>query len=418
STSMDLQAVLDAPGVRGKTVTEIPKDGLTGFIQSIISNKSRESQEEPFYVLDLGVVMALLEKWAHSLPMAQPFYAVKCNSNPALLGALATLGASFDCASRVEIESILSLGVSSDRIIYANPCKAESHIRYAARVGVNLTTFDSKHEIEKIRKWNPNCTLLLRIKPPNEDGAKFQLGAKYGALEEEVEPLLKAAHNACLKVAGVSFHIGSAATRSGPYRLAIEAAKTAFEIAAQLGMPKMHILNIGGGFMAGNFDEAASTIKEALLTYFPEKEEGDLTVIAEPGRYFAESASALATSIIGKRIRGNLREYWIGDGIHGSMNRIVQHYGSIMCSPLAVESNRKNITCKGEKTYNSTVFGPTCDADDTIFRSYLLPELEVNDWLVFPNMGAYTAVAGSNFNGFKTAAIPTNLAYSGSYSKP
>ena len=100
---------------------------------------------------------------------------------------------------------------------------------------------------------------------------------------------------------------------------AIAAARTVFEKASQLGMPKMHILNIGGGFSAGpRFTEAASAVKIALQKYFPN--EPGLTVMAEPGRFFAESSFTIATSIFGKRVRNELREYWINDGIFGSMN--------------------------------------------------------------------------------------------------
>ncbi|KAL0016900.1 hypothetical protein SO802_003969 [Lithocarpus litseifolius] len=83
-----------------------------------------------------------MDRWTRALPTVQPYYAVKCNPNLSFLGAMAALGSNFDCASQAEIESILSLGVSPDRIIFANPCKAESHIKYAASVGVHLMTFD------------------------------------------------------------------------------------------------------------------------------------------------------------------------------------------------------------------------------------------------------------------------------------
>ena len=274
---------------------------------------------EPFYVLDLGVVMNLFDTWTRDLPIVQPYYAVKCNPNPALLKAMAALGSNFDCSSRVEIKSILALGVSPDQIVFANPCKAESHIKYAASVGVNLTTFDSKEELEKIRKWHPQCALLIRIKAPETSGARFPLGSKFGVLPEEVVPLLQAAQAAKLTVAGVPFHIGSGAIHFCTFEEAIAAAKTAFEKASQLGMPKMHILDIGGGFSAGpRFTKATSAVKTALQKYFPN--EPGLTVMAEPGRFFAESSFTIATSIFGKRVRNELREYWINDGIFGSMN--------------------------------------------------------------------------------------------------
>jgi ornithine decarboxylase len=212
SSARSLQAILGAPGVRGKRVSVLSKDGLTDFMQSIVFSK--QETKEPFYVLDLSTVTALMDRWTRALPMVRPYYAVKCNPDPALLGIMASLGSSFDCASKAEIESVLALGVSPDRIVFANPCKAESHIKYAASVGVNLTTFDSRDEIEKIRKWHPKCALLIRIKAPDDGGARCPLGPKYGALPEEVAPLFQAAQAARLTVTGVSFHIGSGATHS------------------------------------------------------------------------------------------------------------------------------------------------------------------------------------------------------------
>lgn len=410
--SKSLQAVMAAPGVRGKKVSSLgkkSKEGVIELIQSIINKK--QEVKDPFYVMDLGVLLGLMDKWTRGLPNVRPFYAVKCNPEPAIIGALAALGAGFDCASRAEIEAVLALGVPAGQIVYANPCKAEAQIKYAAGVGVNLTTFDSKEEIEKLRRWHPRCTLLLRLKAPEDSGARCPLGPKYGALPEEVVPLLQAARTARLAVVGVSFHVGSGAMHARAYRGAIAAAKTVFDTAARLGMPKMHVLNIGGGFTAGPpFDEAAVAVKGALQAHFPN--EPGLKLMAEPGRFFAETAFTLATNIIGKRVRGDLREYWINDGIYGSMNCILYDHATITAMPLACASNPGNPTCRGVRTHASTVFGPTCDALDTVLTGHQLPELQVNDWLVFPNMGAYTASAGSNFNGFSTSAIPTHLACS------
>lgn len=409
SNHKSLQAILGAPGVRGKRVTPLSKDGLTDFVLSMISKK--QELKEPFYVLDLGVVVSLMEKWSRALPLVQPFYAVKCNPDPTFLAALAALGSRFDCASRTEIETVLGLGVSSDQIIFANPCKAESHIKYAASVGVNLTTFDSRDEIEKIRKYHPKCALLIRVKPPDDSGARCPLESKYGALPEEVTPLLQAAQDARLTVSGVSFHIGSGATLAQAYRGAIAEARAVFDTASRLGLPRMHVLNIGGGFTSGpHFDDATSAIKSSLQAYFPN--EHGLTIIAEPGRYFAESAFTLVTNIIGKRVRSELREYWINDGIYGSLNCILNDHATVTAKPLACTSNSVNPTCRRVRTYSSTVFGPTCDALDTVLTGHQLPELQVNDWLMFPRMGAYTAAAGSNFNGFNMSAVTTHLVYS------
>ncbi|KAK2408897.1 ornithine decarboxylase [Trifolium repens] len=408
-----LKLMFGASGVQcNEVVTTLSSEAtIFDIIQSIIKTKPTQI-DSPFSVLDLRVVIDLMNKWTTNLPTVKPFYAVKCNPNISLLSALASLGSNFDCASQAEIEYVLSLGVSPDRIIYANPCKPESHIKYAASVGVNVTTFDSVGEVEKIKKWHPNCELILRIKPEEETGARFCLGLKYGALLNEVPELLKVADMAGLKVTGVAFHIGSIGADARAYRGAILLAKTVFETASRLGMPKMKILDIGGGFSSGSkFDEASLNINDAIKSYF--ENEDDLVVIGEPGTYFAETTFTLATKVIGKRVRGELREYWIDDGIYGTLCMTVYDYFVVTCSTLRFGSKPKNIvTCKHTKTYPSTVFGPTCDSTDTVLTEYPLPELEMNDWLVFSNMGAYTTSCATNFNGFSSSSTNIYIAYS------
>ncbi|KAM0938675.1 putative ornithine decarboxylase [Dioscorea sansibarensis] len=404
-----------SPGLKGKKILSLRNsstDAIVELIQSIII--SNPNVNEPFFVMDLGVIVELFKKWNQSMENVQPYYAVKCNPDPAFLGTMAALGACFDCASRGEIEAVQALGVTADRIIYANPCKPESHIKLAAEVGVNLTTFDSIHELPKIKKHHPNCSLLLRLKVPDDSGARRPLGTKYGALPEEVEPLLRAAKEAELTVIGVSFHVGSGATNSDTYRTAIVSAKAVFDVAEKVGGARMRILNIGGGFSAGTqFEETANVIKTAIKTYFSAVPE--LEVIAEPGRVFAETALTLATNIIGKRVRGEVREYWINDGIHGSFSCIKNDTANVTMMPLACYSGSNNVMCAGKMRYSSTIFGPTCDAMDTILKEELLPELEVGDWLVSSNMGAYTKSMGSDFNGFSTSGIRIYLGYPSGY---
>ena len=118
SPCRSLQALISATGVTTKRVASLSEDELIAFIQSVIFY---EQQMEPFYVLDLGVVMNLFDMWTRDLPIVQPYYAVKCNPNPALLRAMAALGSNFDCSSRVDIKSILALRVSPDQIVFANP---------------------------------------------------------------------------------------------------------------------------------------------------------------------------------------------------------------------------------------------------------------------------------------------------------
>lgn len=410
-SAKDLKVISEVSRVKSQDIATLPRDALTNFIRSINEN---QQETEPFYVLDLRVVIGLMEKWNQSLPNVKPFYAVKCNCEAAILVALATLGANFDCGSKAEIETILGLGYSPERILYANPCKAISHIKYAAKVGVNLTTFDSKEEVNKIKKWHPHCRLLLRLKVPNDDHLKMissrSINEKFGAFPDEIGPLLQHAHQAGLQVLGVSFHVGYKASEAKIFRTAISAARFVFSAAAELKMPPMHILNIGGGFRdIPLFDEIAKTVNDSIQEYFPD--EKSVSVIAEPGRFFVETAFTMVTNVIGKRvIRGEAIQYWIDDGIYGSFNLAVYDRSSMILKPLLLQSEDGD--CAGsEAAASSTIFGPTCDALDIVVSDCKLVELQVGDLVVFYNMGAYTTSPATKFNGFNGFAMPTYLAY-------
>ena len=90
--------------------------------------------------------------------------AVKCNNEPAVLEILSNYGLGFDCASKVEIQTILNLGVSPNRIIFANPCKQASHVKYAAANNVAMMTFDNEQELHKIKALYPDAQLVIRIR--------------------------------------------------------------------------------------------------------------------------------------------------------------------------------------------------------------------------------------------------------------
>lgn len=186
-------------------------------------------------------------------------------------------------------------------------------------------------------------------------------------MPEAVRPLLEAAREFGLKVAGVSFHIGSGATRADAYRGALWAARGVFDLAEQLGMASMTILNVGGCITSDSFEDAVVAIRKAMQDFFPSNENA-LTLMAEPGKYFAETPFTLAANIIGKRVRDGVRQYWIDSGIYGSLNCIILDHAVVNAVPVACKSNKNNPRCDGEKTHKSTVFGPTCDALDTILE--------------------------------------------------
>lgn len=367
-------------------------------VPTIIDQLTSEiSTEEPFYVVDIDDIVRKHQTWIEKMPRVVPHYAVKCNDTEVVLGTLAALGASFDCASKGEIAKVLALGVCSDRIIFANPMKPSSHLRYARDNNVKTMTVDSDIELHKIRKFCPDAKLVLRIRCEAEK-ATCPLGKKFGCDPVEEAPrLIKIASSLNLDVIGISFHVGSGCSDFPVYHKAISHARDLFDYGKQLGY-EFNLLDIGGGFPGNHgtsIDEVAVIVNKALDKFFPEK---SVRVISEPGRYYVASAFTLVTNVQSKRVCLNPATgaidrmmYYLNDGVYASFNCIffdAQHPKPIL------------IGQQSGKTYKSTIWGPSCDALDQIIETIHLPELQIDDWLIFDNMGAYTIPIASPFNGF------------------
>lgn len=116
----------------------------------IINDYLEDNQSDhAFFIVDLGEITKAYNRWTTLLPTVKPHYAVKCNPNPVILEALAILGCNFDCASENEIKTIIEITADPSRIIFANPCKMSSQIRYARANDVDLMTFDCEEELYK-----------------------------------------------------------------------------------------------------------------------------------------------------------------------------------------------------------------------------------------------------------------------------
>mmetsp|Transcript_1515 Transcript_1515/g.4387 ORF Transcript_1515/g.4387 Transcript_1515/m.4387 type:complete len:834 (-) Transcript_1515:245-2746(-) len=378
-----------------------------------------------FYIYDLGMVARLYSAWMQALPRVHPHYAVKCNCDPGLVATLAALGAGFDCASRAEMDLVMGLGVSGDRVIFANCCKHPREMRYAMKRGVEVTVVDSCSEIEKTAAATPDASVLLRIRA-DDPNARCQLGNKYGAEMGMVPDLLQHAKQLNVNLVGVAFHVGSGAEDPVFFEAAIEVAREVFDLGLAAGFD-MKILDIGGGLMGIVSDEGDVSfagdvpvaINSALDRWFPA--DSGITIIAEPGRFFAEAVSIMATQVFGQRERlvaaadkrAYVRDYYITDGIYGSFNSIMYDHHHPFCeplrSPLLPAAEEPEDSASDWQT--STVFGPTCDGLDIVAKCPL-PPLRNGDWLLWPRMGAYTISAACNFNGIAVTDCPPFYVYS------
>ncbi|KAJ3414863.1 hypothetical protein HDV05_005927 [Chytridiales sp. JEL 0842] len=258
--------------------------------------------EDAFYVADLGEVTRMHMQWKEMLPRVEPFFAMKCNPDPYVIKTLVGLGTGFDCASRAEIQTILDYGVDPSKIIYANPCKQASHIRYAASKGVQMMTFDNADELHKVKQFHPNAQLVLRILA-DDSKSLCKFGVKFGAPAGHIPHLLRTAQELDLNLIGVSFHVGSGCFDASAFSDAVKAAASVMQQAKSYGF-EMSFLDLGGGFPCNNapgsisFSEIVGALKPALDQYVPPH----IRVIAEPGRYYVASAFTLAVNILARRV--------------------------------------------------------------------------------------------------------------------
>eukprot|EP00914_Ancora_sagittata_P029426 GHVO01058205.1.p1 GENE.GHVO01058205.1~~GHVO01058205.1.p1 ORF type:complete len:457 (+),score=52.33 GHVO01058205.1:250-1620(+) len=392
-----------------KLNVELTKEIINeNFISAKINSRGREDKDDAFFIADLSDIVRKHKTWLKELPRVEPFYAVKCNDDTGVLSVLAELGTGFDCASKAEITKVMNLKVSPSRVIYANPCKQISHIRVAAKHGVDMMTFDNMTELHKIKASHPHAKLVVRILPPDGTKAQCELGMKFGAPPQDVPKLLQTAKDLGLNVIGVSFHVGSGCYDPTAFPAAVASARAVFDMGEKAGF-HFNLLDIGGGFPGQktakiSFEGICGPLRSALDTYFPESL--GVRIIAEPGRFFVASAFILAVNIIAKRAiagdkvyEGNGGDiepkfmYYVNDGVYGSFNCLLFDHAEVLPQLVQPEdyTDAPRFTC--------SIWGPTCDGIDCISEETRLPELFMGDWLVFRDMGAYTMCASSAFNG-------------------
>lgn len=352
--------------------------------------------DRSFYIVDIASIRNQLDQWNQYFPNVTPFYAVKCNPDLNILKTLSQYGCSFDCASIEEIDLVLPLVSSCDQIIFSNPVKSISSIIYARDNNINRLTIDNIEELQKIITYHPKSQVFVRI-ITDDSMSVCPLSNKYGCTYEECIDIFKYGQQFECSIVGLNFHVGSNCGSSDPYIKAINTCKKLLGISSYYGHT-INIIDIGGGWnpIHPNFPIMANQVFTYLTCTFDES----IQLISEPGRFFVCKCASLVCKIIGKRKRINgittTFDYYINDSIYSSFNCILfDHY-----TPDILYDYE---TCN-RSHYTSNIFGQTCDGLDCIYSKINLPEFNINDILIFKNMGAYTICASSTFNGFPLAS--------------
>jgi len=354
--------------------------------------------ETPCLVVDLDVIAEAYDLLRWYLPLARIYYAVKANPAPQIVAMLERKGASFDVASRGEIELCLNNGVAAERLSFGNTIKKEKDIAFAHQAGLRLFAFDSAPELDKLARAAPGASVFCRILVAC-DGAEWPLSRKFGCAPEMAVELLRRARDLGLDPYGVSFHVGSQQTDLGQWDGAVGSAARMFSLLAKADI-ELRMVNIGGGFPAHYrsdvpaIDGYARAVMAAITRHFgnqlPE-------ILIEPGRSLVGDAGIIQTEVvlISEKGCGDSRR-WVYLDV-GKFNGLAETMD---------ESIKYRFATPGRSGVSGPVIlaGPTCDSADILYErtEYRLPlGLEVGDKVEILSTGAYTAsYASVGFNGF------------------
>lgn len=352
--------------------------------------------ETPFFLFSKEIIRMQFEEFKKLFPKSDIRYAMKANSEPELLKTLLELGSGFEAASVYELNMLKDVNVPPEKIVYGTAVKPAAHIREFAKYGVTAYAFDSLPEIEKIAANAPGVGVYIRV-AVDDTGSIYKFSEKFGTSEENIVPLLLRARELGLVPLGVSFHVGSQASNPMAWAEAIQKIKKGMEELEKNGI-KPKILNFGGGYpCAYASSEAELTLGEISSNTMKEykKLKTKPQIMLEPGRGMVAKSAVLVTTVVGRVERNESTWLFLDTGVYDSLYEALAYQGSTRykISPMRPSYD------SGETLF--ALAGPTGDSWDIITREALLPrDMGVGDKLIIHDVGAYSLVVSSRFNGF------------------
>jgi diaminopimelate decarboxylase len=361
-----------------------------------------EEVETPFYVYST----ATLER--HFKVMNEAFagtehllcYAMKANSNQAVLKTMAALGAGMDVVSEGELRRALAAGVPARKIVFSGVGKTAREMALALKEGIACFNVESEPELELLsevaQRVGQRAAISIRVNPDVDakTHAKITTGKadnKFGiSYTRASEVYARAAALPNIDVAGVDMHIGSQITELAPFEQAFKLMASLVEKLKSEGHNIRH-LDLGGGLgvpyrgdndIPPHPDEYAQMVKRTLGHL-------NLKYMLEPGRMIVGNAGILVTRVIYvKENEGNT--FIIQDGAMNDLIRptLYDAYHEI----LAVDESRS------AETIEADVVGPVCETGDYLAKKRRMPKLKAGDLIAVMTAGAYGAVQSGTYN--------------------
>lgn len=368
------------------------------MLDSIFSseNLKKYTYETPYFVFSRERLLGTYKRFQDCFPKADIFYAVKANAEPEILKLLSHAGSGFEVASIYELDYLKEVGADPKKIIYGSSVKPAAHIKAFYDFGVRTFASDSMPELEKLAAMAPGANVYVRV-GANDAGSVFKFSEKFGTDKENIVPMLERAKQLGLNPYGISFHVGSQASNPMAWAEAIASVSGIMNELLEVGI-KIEVLNIGGGYPCAYASaEVDLSLEEIAKNTYDEYDKLPYKpkLYLEPGRGMVATAGVLVTSVIGRVERRGGTWLFLDVGVYNGLFETMAYQGS---TRYRVTSLRASFN-SGEMLY--ALAGPTGDSPDVISKEAMLPQdMNVGDKLVFHDVGAYSLVAISPFNGF------------------
>ena len=329
-------------------------------------------------------------------------YAVKANSNIAVLNVLAQLGAGFDIVSVGELERVLAAGGEPNKIIFSGVGKQPLEMERALEVGIHCFNVESEAELLMLNKvaraMGKTANISLRVNPDVDANTHPYISTglkenKFGIdIHRALDVYLNAKEMEALNIVGVDCHIGSQLTETAPFIDALDRVLTLVDQLAENDITLDH-LDLGGGLGVCYKDEQPPHPADYIAELRQHMDGRDLTLILEPGRSIAANAGVLLTRVQYLK-PGEEKNFAIVDG---AMNDMIRP--ALYQAWLSIDSVSPRIG----KTANWDIVGPVCETGDFLGKDREMV-IAQDDLLCIGSSGAYGFTMSSNYNSRGRAA--------------
>lgn len=324
-------------------------------------------------------------------------YAVKANSNLAVLNVLARLGAGFDIVSAGELERVIRAGGDPARVVFSGVGKQEWEMKRALEAGVRCFNVESDTELDRLNavagELGRRAPVSLRVNPDVDAGTHPYISTglkenKFGIdITEAPEVYARAAAMPNLEVIGVDCHIGSQLTTVSPFLDALDRVLSLIDALAEQGIAIRH-LDMGGGLGVTYDHEQPPQPSDYVRALAERLGERDLELVLEPGRSIAANAGILLTRVEFLKCTEH-RNFAIIDAAMNDLIRPALYSAWQAIIPVVPHQSGE------EKAWD--LVGPVCETGDFLGKDRSL-RLQAGDLLAVRSAGAYGFVMSSNYN--------------------